>query len=342
MLLTKYISDIRDSHNNIIGYKIEDLDGISIDVKVDSLKREIKSNKLRVVGLYLDVNDNIVTTEERYKKLFLRSKLFGQEVVEIPTYCGHKCYLISTTNKHIIYIPPDVKRLNLDHVQLKFTEHIQNLKGELQIIGGSGLEDTNSMFRKCKARFIDLSNFETINVNCMHHMFAECEAKRIDFSNFYTGRAIIMNNMFMACKTNKLDLSGFDTSHTASMYGMFFECKASVINLSSFNTKNITNMNDMFSYCETKELDLSSFDTSNTKYMSSMFGNCKAKHINLSSFDTSKVEDMAWMFEGCEAEEIDLSNFDTSSATHLFNIFNRCKAKIISSDQKLLERIHYD
>ena len=82
-----------------------------------------------------------------------------------------------------------------------------------------------AMFGACKKlKFLDLSNFNTLNVTNMQWMFNTCnELKEIKgLTNFNTAKVHSMKGMFEECDTlEKLDLSSFDT-HNVIDYKVFF------------------------------------------------------------------------------------------------------------------------
>lgn len=86
-------------------------------------------------------------TDQEIKKLAVKAKILGI-LTEIPTYCNHICHLISKSKtEHILLIPSDVEVLNDYYTFTPFSKQIQNLKGTLKVIGGSGLIDIQRMFR---------------------------------------------------------------------------------------------------------------------------------------------------------------------------------------------------
>ena len=94
------------------------------------------------------------------------------------------------------------------------------------------------MFKKCKSlKSIDLSSFNSINVNNMIFMFEECNS------------------------LESINLSSFNTSNVNNMSGMFFYCQSlKSIDLSSFNTSKVKNMKIMFCGCSSLEsIDLFNF-----------------------------------------------------------------------------------
>ena len=173
----------------------------------------------------------------------------------------------------------------------------------------------NSMFRKCKElEYLNLSNFDTSNVENMEGMFNECnklkEIKGID--NFNTSNVTNMSGMFQECnELEHINLSNFDTSNVENMKGMFTACQKlkEIQGINSFNTSKVIDMKGMFIGCkEIEYLDLSNIDTSNVQNMDNMFGFCfKLKEIKgIENFNLSNVTSADEIFEECNA----LKNYD--------------------------------
>ena len=340
-------------NNRIYGYRLQDSQGNTRDVTPDQLKTAIKNQQITIINLTLTSDNRLIATtptqqpqeqapqiseEQKIVNLIAKSKTLGLPLKEIPTYCKHKCYLISQSpTQHLIYIPDDVTILNLDYARLMFTENIQNLQGTLKIVGGKNLQDTSNMFTNCRAKFLDLSRFNTSNILDMSAMFGNCKAQSIDLSNFNTSNVTNMNGMFSKCQAQSLDLSSFDTSKVTNMHCMFDDCEAKFIDLSNFNTSNVTTMQEMFSKCQAQSLDLSNFDTSNVTNMYGMFYWCKAQSIDLSNFNTTKVTNMKDMFYWCQVKSLDLSSFNTNNVTNMSSMLYGCEAKIKATDPKVLK-----
>ena len=104
-------------------------------------------------------------------------------------------------------------------------------KGNIKVkfIFNKFLTSTCCMFRGCSSlKSIDLSSFNTTNVENMNCMFAECSSLQ------------------------SIDLSSFKTTNVEDMRWMLYGCSSlQSINLSSFNTTNVYNYNMrwMFSGC---------------------------------------------------------------------------------------------
>ena len=108
----------------------------------------------------------------------------------------------------------------------------------------------NSMFKKCDSlENIDLSNFDTSNVENMFLMFYGCHKLKdiIGLDKLNTSNVTNMNGMFQECENlEKLDLSNFDVSNVADMREMFSGCNnLKYLNIKKFIENDITK--DMFS-----------------------------------------------------------------------------------------------
>ena len=186
--------------------------------------------------------------------------------------------------------------------------------------------DMGGMFADSQATSIDLSSFDTSNVNSMHAMFNESQATSLDLSSFDTSKVTDMMGMFWGSQATSLDLSSFDTSNVTYMSRMFYESQATSIDLSSFDTSNVTRMDGMFYWSSATSIDLSNFNTSKVTNMSGMFQGSQATSLDLSNFNTSKVTNMSEMFQGSQATSLDLSSFNTSNVTNMYSMFNYSQA----------------
>ncbi|WP_160119340.1 BspA family leucine-rich repeat surface protein, partial [Listeria monocytogenes] len=148
-----------------------------------------------------------------------------------------------------------------------------------------------SLFYGSAATNLDVSNFDTSQVNNMSYMFDSSAATSLDLSNFDTSQVQEMSYMFYGSAATSLDLSNFDTSQVYDMSYMFADSVATSLDLSDFDTSQVTGMDYMFSGSAATSLDLSSFDTSQVNGMSYMFDSSAATSLDLSNFDTSQVQE---------------------------------------------------
>ena len=184
------------------------------------------------------------------------------------------------------------------------------------------------------------------------HMFYDCPSlESINLSSFNTTNINNMRFMFSGCSSLKsIDLSSFNTVNVNNMSWMFSECSSlQTIILSSFDTIHVNDMNSMFSHCSSlKSIDLSSFKTTNVNNMSFMFSYCSSlQSIDLSSFDTTNINNMSYMFKGCSSLlSVDLSSFNITNSINIKGIFAKCSSlkkeniKINNCGKKILDEFN--
>ena len=208
-----------------------------------------------------------------------------------------------------------------------------NLKSiDLSGFNTSNVEDMNNMFKCCfELTNLDLSSFDTKNVKNMSGMFGGCwSITSLDLSHFDTKKVTDMSGMFSACENLvSLDISSFDTGNVENMDGMFDFCRSlAKLDITNFNTSKVKSMETMFRECWVlTTLDLSSFDTSNVETMEDMFSSCTSlTKLDITNFNTSKVKSMETMFIMCvEMPTLDLTSFDTRSLEKSNGLFNSCR-----------------
>ena len=181
---------------------------------------------------------------------------------------------------------------------------------------------------------IDLSGFDSSNVNNMRILFNNCKKlKEIKgLGELNTKNVTDMEGMFQYCtELEYLDVTNLDTSNVNNMAYMFNQCNnlKEIKGLNEFKTNNVTDIKSMFQCCfELEIIDLSNFDTSNVTDMEYLFDECsKLKAIKgLNTLITSKVTTMEGMFQLCSVVKfVNISNFDTSNVTNMSYMFNKCK-----------------
>jgi len=201
------------------------------------------------INLLHDYNLDMKYLDEEDKKSYLEAKKdISKENIEI--FVNDKKIIFNY--KYKIKDSKEIK------VKFKFKKLLTNI---------------NYMFCGCSSlKSIDLSSFNTTNINNLGDMFFYCSSlKSIDLSSFNTINVNNMSCMLCGCSSlESIDLSSFNTTKVNNMNSMFCKCSSlKSINLSSFNTINVNNMRNMFSYCSSlKSINLSSFNTTNVNNMS--------------------------------------------------------------------------
>ena len=106
----------------------------------------------------------------------------------------------------------------------------------------------NTMFQSCfELEYLDLSSFNTANVNNMSYMFNNCnKLKEIKGINkFITNNVKDMKLMFNQCyKLESLDLSNYNTCNVTNMQYMFHNC----------NSLKYLNLKKFVINCDTKDM----------------------------------------------------------------------------------------
>ena len=130
-------------------------------------------------------------------------------------------------------------------------EELKEIKG-INYFNTSHVVRTSAMFQGChEIEYLDLSNFNTKEVEEMDQMFCSCfQLKEIKVLNaFNTSKVENMDVMFQGCKKIKyLNLTNFDTYNVTSMQYMFACCYSlkEIKGINHFNTSKVKNMKAMF------------------------------------------------------------------------------------------------
>ena len=193
------------------------------------------------------------------------------------------------------------------------------------------VESMAYMFFGCsELKNLDLSSFNTKNVKTLAQIFEGCSnLEKVNLESFYTENVTVMNQMFNGCTNLKeIDLSNFNTSRVEQMGGLFYNCSSlRTINLSNFDTRKVKSLNNMFFGCSSvTSIDISSFDTSSVTNMSGMFQGCNNLiNLDVTNFKTENVTDMSNMFNSCKKlTSLNVNNFKTNNVTNMWSMFREC------------------
>ena len=233
--------------------------------------------------------------------------------------------------KELLYIDS----VNLTSCQLMFHGCL-NLTRVCEMNITNKVTNMHGMFSGCeKLTSLDVSTFDTSNVNYMAWMFYNCiNLTSLDLSNWNTSKVTSMQSMFGYCiNAEIININGWNTTALTSMRAMFDNCRKlkTIVGLGDLNTSKVTDMHALFWSCEQlTTIDLSNWDTSNVTAMNNMFSYCRSLvniSITPSKFNTGKVTNMGGMFDGClKLTSIDMSGFNTSNVTAMDHMFNDCRA----------------
>lgn len=195
----------------------------------------------------VDSNNDKVASEQCC--LDIDAMLNGSlEKFEVQAACKEKCIVIEIdSDKHILYLDSNVTDLNEDYSSLTLTKYLQQIHGDLIVVGGTGLNNAFAMFMGCEFRTLDLREFSTSNIQDMRYMFSKSNIDHIYFGNrFDTSNVSNMFSMFNGAKTSSLDISCFNTDKVENMEYMFYASDIQNIELGDINTQNVKSMFNMF------------------------------------------------------------------------------------------------
>ena len=136
------------------------------------------------------------------------------------------------------------------------------------------------LFEDTNFKYIDISDWDVLNVKSMYNMFAYCEELR-----------------------SVGDISSWDVSSVKDMWFMFYGCKYFNQDISSWNVSNVTDMAYMFQGCNNFNQDISDWDVSNVRNMSFMFQGCESFNQDISGWNVYKVMKKINMFDGCSIKD---------------------------------------
>ena len=195
-------------------------------------------------------------------------------------------------------------------------------------INGIPLEFTNNYNFEFQINTVKLIWNDPI-ITCFNMFFGCFNIIEIDLSHFDTSQVEVMADMFVGCsRLTSINLSNLNTAKVKQMFKMFYGCsELTSLDLSSFDTSNVIEMHTMFKNCrKLTSLDLSNFDTSKCENMGFMFSGCSGlTSLDLSNFVTSTFTHIHYMFEGCsELTSLNLANFESSNIHEMQNMFSGC------------------
>lgn len=200
-------------------------------------------------------------------------------VKEVPTDCGHKCYLISLTDtEYLFLIPSDVivlmdSRITGTETREEmcqnplFKDKLRDGQGTLRVLGGAGVVTAVAAFQNIYAKTIDLSRMNTSYIKNMCYMFNSCMVERLVLGDINTSLVENMYGMFSCFWTKTLDLSCFDTSNVKDMRNMFNSCRADNIILNGVKAGKETKIKGIFKQCRLNIIGLGETNQRNLRLM---------------------------------------------------------------------------
>ena len=215
--------------NKIIIYNVSILCSIIFSSLIGCSKRKILSN---INYITLSTNSTGII------------KLFSDSYISYINEVKINGITIEGEIKNEYYIDIDDTNSDEINITLIFKENEQ-------------MTTTTNLFNMCSnITKIDLSNFDSSNINDMSYMFYGCTSLiSLDFNNFDTSTVVDFNSMFAGCTSlTSLNLNNFGTEQTSYMNNMFSGCSnLTILDISYFTIGENTVINNIFNGCSSLE-----------------------------------------------------------------------------------------
>ena len=335
-------------------------------IKEKDLNKKIFVKNKEMNNIKILYNKKIQKNEERYKKNLIRNKkiLKNKEIKKNPWIHGI-IINIPLLIFFIIFLPlstsENIRKLSTIYYEVSFTvmgEGNQRILGETmnvpsEIYVNNMKQNSNSLNIELRDMMNDIIVRWESRPPCKE-MFKNCEnIVKIDLSNFDTSEIQDMEGMFYGCtKLKSINFGNINTEKVKTMTNMFFDCKSiETLDLSKFNTQAVNEMDGMFKNAKSLlSLDLSSFKTTSVYNMNNLFYNCKSLiYLNLVSFEETTSNSIYDIFFNINSTLIYC--IDSSKSPKIYeilyqkkNIQNNCgndcfkgKTKLITEERKCVD-----
>ena len=165
----------------------------------------------------------------------------------------------SVTDMSRMFVGIEIDELNLSNFDMKSVKNMSYMFNDVTIktlnlsnADTRNVDDMSGMFLESDIEsMIGFEKLNTSKVTNMEAMFAYFDTKLIDVSNFDTSNVEAMNGMFANSTATEIKgLEKFNTSKVEDMRAMFKNTSVDVLNLSSFDLSNIKNV-----YCSEEATD---------------------------------------------------------------------------------------
>jgi len=183
------------------------------------------------INEYLKKNNIINKNKTKNNEINLTIKIEKEDINKNVYYLDNTNLFFEDKYNHLKELNELNTELFINNVKYKYKKKYFKPEEvgsyEIKIKFNIKLKDCSYMFFGCSnLTSIDLSSFDTENVNNMSYMFCGCSnLKNIDLSFFCTNNVTNMICMFSDCSNLKsLDLSSFDTKNVINMSSMFYWC----------------------------------------------------------------------------------------------------------------------
>ena len=208
------------------------------------------------------------TSDKKALTYLNKSIIFGFEITEIKAACNNFCYLIKQgVGKYVLYIPEDVKIPRKLGSEL---EHkLEALRGDLQVIGGKGIVDAESLFANIRVKELDLSRMSLESCRTAVNMFYYAYVRNLIMGEKNTPYLNNTRGMFKYFNSDilfedsvkiEIDLNSWDMSNVEIMIDMFFLANISELYIDNWNINKDCVITGAFNNIQVDTLNLKAFN----------------------------------------------------------------------------------
>jgi len=264
--------------------------------KYENKKKTLNQEKKQIINIFNIKNKFFIYI------FLLMIKLKEVNLRYLQIYDSQISLLIDKTKGIIIFnsiYNQYVNKILVNGIIQNYTDnnakYLTEQQNNVTIVWNNQLTSCNEMFKDLKNIIkVDLSKFDSSNIENMRHMFYGCGSLiSINLNNINTNKVITMNGMFDLCTSlTSLNLDFFRTPSIKDISGMFYNCSSLLtLDLKNFDTSKVTKMTFVFNGCiSLLSLNIENFDTSICTSFYYMFYLCKSLiSLNLSNFDKNLV-----------------------------------------------------
>ena len=251
-------------------YTIQDSSSTKFSLYTNRIKELLHDKDTVVTNIKLNKNGDITIITEpnnEIDKLLLKAKILGLPVVDLytafnnpSTYNLNKVYLIKKNQTDsILLIKNNLAILSslISYLYQPNTNYYRLLGKNLTVIGGEGLLNASQLFTGLLLDKLDITLFNTNNVQLMVSMFNKSTIHKLILPRpFITSNVYTMENMFTYFNTNTLDITGIDTSNVIHINNMFKGAEIENLTIGQLDLRKVTTFTSVLSDIKSENLKI--------------------------------------------------------------------------------------
>ena len=271
-------------------------------------------NSTKTTSLILDADKpNNVQNDSTIEDMFTTSAGVYVKNNELHLYNTKGCRLIAKQDSSHLFEYTYIDKIDANNLDVSnvtdgsymFYGCANSTEIDVSQWDTSKIINFDKMFSNCKSvSSLEINDWNMISGYSLNNMFAYSGITDIDLSKWNTSNINNLSNLFFECtRLKQIDLHTWNTESVSTCHWTFRGCHSlEFINIEGWDTSHVNDMERMFGECPklTTIKGLNKLNTSNVQFMQVMFiGDYSLKSLFLSSFDTRNCIDTRQMFQSC-------------------------------------------